>query len=713
MGHDEAMSPEPEHAPSTATVSVLFCDLVGSTERQTRLGDDASDVFRRRYYAALRAVVARTRGEEVKNTGDGLMVVYRNSVLDAVACGVAMHEAVAAIDADPPAQIYVGISLGEAAEDDNDWFGTPVNEAARLCAAAKPGQTLASEVVRGVVGTRGGYTFRSVGSLDLKGLPGPVAAVEVLAPAHADDAPAEPSTARGARGRNVALAAAAIITAVVVVAALLVFGRGSGSNATSPSTPSAGTLPRDYPVSYAPAPCPPDQAGQIVGLTCGTLTVPENRQDPHGRVVKLSVYRAPARGHAASDPVLDFGADDLATSAARDHAEEIQLADRGWGGTPKSDPALTCPGVSKIAIDALAKPSDDPASQAQEDAALHACYEHWRSTGVDLDTYNYVTEGDDMVDLIRALHLSHVNLVSGYLASISALEVIRQLPGSVRSLTLQEPVAPGRSGVTNPTQYLAGGFESYVALCRANPSCNASFPNLPASLKAFFDASSAHPTLVAGDDGDGHRHLVYLDAGHGAQALLDALSNSDTFGLIAAVIGSPVRGGVVDTATASRVVHNNEYLWDPNYAWGMQLSNGCSYDLYTIDAVGSDVSRRTVPELAGVDNGFLQRACKVWPVHKIPDVAFDDPATTVPTLIVTPNIQPGGDPAWADTFRRGLPNATVLKFATLDRTVLASGTPPCLATLRRAFLADPSKPIDGTACERQSPPINFLSSLTG
>jgi class 3 adenylate cyclase len=123
----------------TATVSVLFCDLVGSTARQARIGDDASDGFRRRYFASLREAVARTGGEEVKNTGDGLMVVFRHSALDAVSCAVAMHEAVTNLDADDPVQIYVGISAGEAAQDDGDWFGTPVNEAARLCAAAKPG----------------------------------------------------------------------------------------------------------------------------------------------------------------------------------------------------------------------------------------------------------------------------------------------------------------------------------------------------------------------------------------------------------------------------------------------------------------------------------------------------------------------------------------------------------------------------------------------
>jgi class 3 adenylate cyclase len=126
----------------TATVTVLFCDLVGSTARQMRMGDDASDDFRRRFFNVLAEAVTRSRGEQVKNTGDGLMVVFRHSALDAVACAVSMHETLGELDADEPVRLYVGISAGEAAEDDGDWFGTPAIEAARLCAAAKPGQTL-------------------------------------------------------------------------------------------------------------------------------------------------------------------------------------------------------------------------------------------------------------------------------------------------------------------------------------------------------------------------------------------------------------------------------------------------------------------------------------------------------------------------------------------------------------------------------------------
>src|SRR6478672_7116807 len=92
----------------TATVTVLFCDLVGSTERQTRVGDDAADEFRRRFFGVLTEVVAETSGDVVKNTGDGLMIVYRESATDAVTAASRMHDQVELLDADDPARLRAG-----------------------------------------------------------------------------------------------------------------------------------------------------------------------------------------------------------------------------------------------------------------------------------------------------------------------------------------------------------------------------------------------------------------------------------------------------------------------------------------------------------------------------------------------------------------------------------------------------------------------------
>jgi hypothetical protein len=83
-------------------------------------------------------------------------------------------------DALAPLSVRIGVAVGEASEDAEGVHGLVVVEAARLCAAAKGGQILASGLVEALCAGRGGHRFASVGSLELKGLPAPVPSVEVL-----------------------------------------------------------------------------------------------------------------------------------------------------------------------------------------------------------------------------------------------------------------------------------------------------------------------------------------------------------------------------------------------------------------------------------------------------------------------------------------------------------------------------------------------------
>ncbi|HKY77427.1 MAG TPA: AAA family ATPase, partial [Acidimicrobiia bacterium] len=162
-------------------VALLFTDLVGSTELLTRLGDDAAEELRHRHFSLLRRAIADSGGAEVKTMGDGVMVSFP-SCLAAVTCAVAMQHAVVAHNEgnlDHRIAIRVGVDAGEPFQDEDDFFGTSVTVAKRLCDKADGGQILVSEVVAALVGSRGGFPFRSAGRLRLKGLPQPLAAVFV------------------------------------------------------------------------------------------------------------------------------------------------------------------------------------------------------------------------------------------------------------------------------------------------------------------------------------------------------------------------------------------------------------------------------------------------------------------------------------------------------------------------------------------------------
>src|SRR6478752_2823762 len=131
-----AISEDIPSTPRTATITVLFCDLAASTERHLHLGDDAADDFRRLLFSTLRTAAAASHGEVVKTMGDGMMIVFPDSAVGAVACATRIHDDVEALGVEPRAHMRVGISAGESRSEHGDWFGLPVIEAARLCARA-------------------------------------------------------------------------------------------------------------------------------------------------------------------------------------------------------------------------------------------------------------------------------------------------------------------------------------------------------------------------------------------------------------------------------------------------------------------------------------------------------------------------------------------------------------------------------------------------
>ncbi|MCA1843717.1 MAG: adenylate/guanylate cyclase domain-containing protein, partial [Actinobacteria bacterium] len=180
---------------TAGVVTFLFTDLVGSTALIDRLGDDAADSLRRDHFDVLHKAVEEAGGEEVKNLGDGLMVSFSSPVA-ALSCAVAMQRAMAGSEQ----RIRVGVHAGEPAQEGDDYFGTPVVIAKRLCDRADGGQILATELLAGLVGTRGGFQFLPRGRLALKGLSEPVATVEVRwQPDEAAAAPVAPVRRRAAR----------------------------------------------------------------------------------------------------------------------------------------------------------------------------------------------------------------------------------------------------------------------------------------------------------------------------------------------------------------------------------------------------------------------------------------------------------------------------------------------------------------------------------
>ena len=148
------------------TMTVVFTDIVASTERQARVGPREWSRLTDRHDAMVRAALARHRGHEIKAIGDGFLATF-DGTGRAVRCAADILAEANDIGLD----LRVGIHTGEVEVRGDDIAGLAVTIAKRVCDLAGAGQALVSETVRGqMVGS--GIEFNDYGEHELKGVPG-------------------------------------------------------------------------------------------------------------------------------------------------------------------------------------------------------------------------------------------------------------------------------------------------------------------------------------------------------------------------------------------------------------------------------------------------------------------------------------------------------------------------------------------------------------
>ena len=157
--------------------AILFTDIVGSTEMTSRLGDRMAAELVRAHDAIVRRCLAQCEGREVKHTGDGIMASFV-STHAAVGCAMSIQREFTSYNSGTPEPIHVriGLDCGEPIEDSHDLFGSTVQLAARLCAAAGVDQILVSENIFREHGASD--LFANAARRRLKGFSKPVLAFE-------------------------------------------------------------------------------------------------------------------------------------------------------------------------------------------------------------------------------------------------------------------------------------------------------------------------------------------------------------------------------------------------------------------------------------------------------------------------------------------------------------------------------------------------------
>jgi class 3 adenylate cyclase len=150
----------------TVLSTVLFTDIVGSTERQASLGDRAWKVLIETHHALVRATLVRWRGVENDTAGDGFYATF-DGPARAVRCALEITERVRELGI----EIRAGVHTGDCELIDGKCGGISVTTGARISALAAPSQVLVSQTVKDLV-AGSGLRFTEVGDHELSGIPG-------------------------------------------------------------------------------------------------------------------------------------------------------------------------------------------------------------------------------------------------------------------------------------------------------------------------------------------------------------------------------------------------------------------------------------------------------------------------------------------------------------------------------------------------------------
>ena len=145
--------------------SVLFTDIVGSTQRQAALGDLAWKVLVEQHHTLVRRALAHWRGVEIDTAGDGFYATF-DGPARAIRCALEITEQVR----DLGMEVRAGVHTGECELIDGQIGGIAVSIGARISALALASQVLVSQTVKDLV-AGSGLTFQEAGEHDLKGVP--------------------------------------------------------------------------------------------------------------------------------------------------------------------------------------------------------------------------------------------------------------------------------------------------------------------------------------------------------------------------------------------------------------------------------------------------------------------------------------------------------------------------------------------------------------
>jgi pimeloyl-ACP methyl ester carboxylesterase len=487
----------------------------------------------------------------------------------------------------------------------------------------------------------------------------------------------------------------------------------------SPASAGAGSgrpVPR-----FVRAACPtkPVPTTLPADARCGFLVVPENRAEPDGRTIDLTVGIVPAASaHPAPDPLVYLAGGPggfplgetqflIAAGFNRDR-ELIILSQRGTIYGPPN-PAPVCPEVDQAFIDTLSLPLDGSRAIALNVAATRACYQRLVTAGADLGAYNTTENAADVADLRVALGIREWDVFGDSYGTNLAMTYMREYPQGIRSVTLDSVEPPEVVAANLFAPNAREGFDTLFQACTEQPQCWPRSPGIEQTFTNLVRQLEAHPvTTWVKRPGGGSPVKVVLDGGRLANWLIDDAFNTAAFRTVPVMIAELADGdpGPIATEIAAHVVGGGTGV----LGFGLALGAGCAEWIPYMTGTILSAGRSAFPAYPdsvlapALHLTYLPQECRVWNVPAAPAAQRAATPSTIPTLMLAGTFDSVTPVSWEQIAARTLTNSTVLQFAGIGHFVTLAS--PCAQHVFASFLATPNTP--NTACVAKLRPPRFV-----
>jgi len=481
----------------------------------------------------------------------------------------------------------------------------------------------------------------------------------------------------------------------------------SGKSASGPaSSTTSTTRPRYQPV-YAKGPCN-DEVPKSPHVTCGTLTVPEDRSKPDGRKVVLPVAIVHAAGHPTPDPVVYFsgGPGFAGLPAVQGFLKHGYTADRDviifdQRGTGDAKPSLACPEVytANALNNADVRVRFDVARKRFA-GAVRACAHRLRAAGVDLNQYNTTAVAQDAADLRRALRIKKWNLFGVSYGTTVALQTMRADAEGIRSVVVDSVFPPDVAWNSTQTVHDFARIQRvFFDGCASDPACHARYPHLEADYHEAVKVLDGHPYRTRYTDPFSKKNTPFvIDGATATSGFFQALYDSDLIPLLPGVIEQ------IKAGTAGPILEGLVQQLGPDINGAAEAQHQAVNCSDRANSVRDDDAPKLVAQNSDYSRFLISyTVCSAIDVAPAPAGFADAVRSDIPTLVLGDEYDPVTPPDDSRHTAQALSHATFVLFPGLGHGAVFSDR-PCPITIFKAFLAAPTARVNSSCVSSMGPP---------